>query len=193
MPVSKSKTFGNQQVLPSIKNDSSSSSDLKLVIKQLDCLRTEKSKIIDTIKKQRNQLDLFEVKFTEIFSQISLIKNENVTLRNDFLNLTKRMESLESSNSRNPISNEKEFSDFIDWQAKSKNIIIFNIQEPTDVGNADIITVNRIIEKFGVDVKPVSIICLGKPNNKFYPLKVMFSIASDVSKILGVSHRIKTD
>jgi len=80
-------------------------------------------------------------------------------------------------------------------QARSKNIIIFNACEPVDnaIDNSDIKTVNSIIGKLGVDVKPISISRLGKPNNKARPLKVMLKTTLDVFKILGASRQIRAD
>jgi len=120
----------------------------------------EQSKIVDIIIKQGDKLDSFELIFTEILSQIFLIVNENRILQNDFINQTKRIESLESNNFKNPIFNNDAFTDLIDQSARSKNIIFFNAKSQL----ITISTVNSIIEKHGFDVKRIG-------NIKTLPLK----------------------
>lgn len=111
------------------------------------------------------------------------MKSSLKMMMNNFLNLTKRILSLESNNCQNPIPNNDAFSDFNDQHARSKNIIIFNAQESTDntINNSDITTVNCVIEKLGFDVKPISIIYLGKPNNKARLLQIVLNTTSFTS------------
>lgn len=74
----------------------------------------------------------------------------------------KHVESLESNNIAKHPYNKDAFSDFIDRYNQSKNIIIYNVREPADnaVNNSGFMIVNRIIEKLGVNIKPISIIHL---------------------------------
>jgi len=105
--------------------------------------------------------------------------------------LTKRVICLESNNST---LNKDSFSDFIDRQACSKNIIIFNIPEsPGDANNSDLSTTNLIFQKFNVDIKPVTVHRLGRSIGQTRPLKATLNSSSNVFKILGSSRHLKSD
>lgn len=117
------------------------------------------------------------------------IKEENNQLRNNLNTLTRRVESLEVNQST---PNEDTFSDFIDRQARAKNIILFNVPEVIG-GNSDTSTVNLIFQKLQVNIQPVTAHRLGKPNEKIRPLKVTLNSTFDVFKILGSSRHLKSD
>lgn len=89
---------------------------------------------------------------------------------------------------------EDSFSDFIDRQTRSKNIILFNVPESqSDANNSDILTTNLIFQKLNVEMKLVTIHRLGKFNGQTRPLKVTLNTISDVFKILGSSRHLKSD
>lgn len=170
--------------LPSVNQ-----TDFKLILKQLDSLKSEQAKLIDLVNKQNGKLDSFEQKLSEVSSKLFSIKEENNQLRNNLNTLTKRVESLEANQST---PNEDTFSDFIDRQARAKNIILFSV--PEAIGdNSDTSTVNLIFQKLQVNVQPVTAHRLGKPNGKIRPLKVTLNSTSDVFKILGSSRHLKSD
>lgn len=105
--------------------------------------------------------------------------------------LAQRVVSLETKNST---LSEDSFSDFIDRQARSKNIILFNVPEcQTDANNSDISTTNLIFQSLNIDIKPVTIHRLGKSNGQTRPLKVTLNTTSDVFKILGSSRKLKSN
>lgn len=127
--------------------------------------------LFDLISKQNDKLTLFEQKLTELSTQLVIIKDENNTLRNHLSALTHRVVFLETNNST---ASEDSFSDFIDRQARSKNIIFFNVPEClSDANNSDISTTNLILQNINVDIKPVKIHRLGKSNGQTRPLKVI--------------------
>lgn len=153
----------------------------------------EQTKLIDLVHQQNDKLNSFDKKFRDISSQLSSIKNENIVLRNDLAAIKSRVDLLESAA---PKSNDNQdmFAEFIDRQARSKNRIVFNVHEQSNHNNtSDTDTVTRIFDKLGTDIKPIKINRLGKPNNKTRPLKIELQTASDVFKILGLSHLLKTD
>jgi len=69
------------------------------------------------------------------------------------------------------------FSDFIDREY----IIIIKVHEYYNnfVVNLDVKTVKRVIEKLGVELKPVSVTHLGKPSNKSHRLNVLLNAATN--------------
>lgn len=169
-------------------------SDFKLIISQLDALRIEQSKLTSLFKVQSEKFDSLESKFTEVFSQLTSIKEENRALRNDLNSLVKRVDAIETNNSKY-ISNEEALSDFSDRQTRSKNIIIFNVRESinTAIDESDSVTVNRIFEKIGIDIRPITLHRLGKLGDKIRPIKIMLQSASEVFKILSLSRLLKND
>jgi len=65
------------------QSDNISSPDVKLILKQLNLLKFEQSKLINLVNKQNTKLDAFEQKFTEVFSQLATIKDDNILLHNN--------------------------------------------------------------------------------------------------------------
>lgn len=180
-------------IIPALPQDLAESTDLKLIIKHLDAIRGEQSKLIDLVNQQSKKLDLFEKKFTQVYSELSELKEENKLLKNNYKLLTDRVNSIEN-NQLNSISNDDAFSEFIDRQSRSRNIIIFNIHEPVDnnSNNSDDSTVKTILRNIGVDIKLVTLQRLGKPSNKGRPIKVTLPSISDVYKVLGSARQLKS-
>lgn len=173
------------------QSDNTTSSDLKLIMKQLNVLKFEQTKLINLVNQQNMKLDSFDKKFAEVFSQISAIKDDNVLLRNNLNNLSVRLEALELNRST---SDEESFSDFMDRQARSKNVILFNVPEASNDSNtSDVLTVERILNKLALDTKPITVQRLGKPGEKTRPLKISLTSAPDVFKILSSSKKLKSD
>lgn len=92
-------------------------------------------------------------------------------------------------------TNQNVISEFTNQQARSKNIIIFYVDEQSnnDKNTSDLYTVTHIFNKLGTDIKPVKVHCLGQPSNKCRPLKIMLHTVTDVFKILGSSLLLKSD
>ncbi|KAL4107986.1 hypothetical protein QTP88_018251 [Uroleucon formosanum] len=173
------------------QSDNISSPDVKLILKQLNLLKFEQSKLINLVNKQIAKLDAFEQKFTEVFSQLATIKDDNILLHNNLNSLTARLEAIELNRST---PDEDSFSDFVDRQARSKNVILFNVPDaPDDSNNSDSSTVDLIFTKLALDIKPITIQRLGKFDGKIRPLKISLASASDVFKTLGSSRKLKSD
>lgn len=185
----KSNSASSLPVLPS--SPSTKSTDINLILNKIEALSLGQSKLIELVNEQNKKLDSFEQKLSALSSQLLSIKEENILLRNNLTTLTKRVESLETNQ---PTLCENSFSDFIDQQARSKNIILFNVTEkPDDSNDSDMSTTNLILQKLNVDIKPVTVHRLGRPNGKPRPLKATLNTTSDVFKILGSSRRLKSD
>lgn len=167
------------------------STGLKRILSCLDDVRAEQSKLFDLVNDQSKKLDVFDSKFTRVLTELSVLKDENKILRNNIDSLVNRVVSLETKQ-LNSTSNDNAFSEFIDRQSRSKNVILFNVREPIDnsVNNSDISTVNLILRNLGVDIKPVIVQRLGKPNNNYRPIKVLVPSISDV---LGSTRKLKSD
>ncbi|XP_050548524.1 uncharacterized protein LOC126910198, partial [Daktulosphaira vitifoliae] len=178
-----------QPVSPSLT--STNSTNINLILTKIESLSSGQSKLIDLVNKQNEKLDSFEKKLSELSLQLISIKEENNLLRNNLNTLTKRIEILEINRTT---LNDDIFSDFIDRQARSKNIILFNVPEiPDNTNNSDTSTVNLILQNLNLNIKPVTVHRLGKSNVKTRPLKATFNTASDVFKILGSSRHLKSN
>ncbi|KAL4085243.1 hypothetical protein QTP88_027102 [Uroleucon formosanum] len=104
---------------------------------------------------------------------------------------TARLEAIELNRST---PDEDSFSDFVDRQARSKNVILFNVPDaPDDSNNSDSSTVDLIFTKLALDIKPITIQRLGKFDGKIRPLKISLASVSDVFKTLGSSRKLKSD
>jgi len=167
------------------------SNNIELILRKIEILTSEQSKLIVLVNKQNEKLNSFERKLSDLSTQLAAIKTENNTLSSNLATLTQRVVFLETNKST---LSEDSFSDFIDRQTRSKNIILFNVPESQiDANNSDISTTNLIFQKLNVDMKPVAIHRLGKSNGHTRPLKVTLNTISDVFKILGSSRRLKSD
>jgi len=146
--------MSNNSPLASPDPPTTDSVNINLILKKIEALSSGQSKLIDLVNKQNEKLNLFEHKLSDLSLQLTTIKEENITLRSNLTTLTQRVVSLEISKST---LSEDSFSDFIDRQARSKNIILFNVPEsPSDAINSDISTTNLIFQKLNVDIKPVT-------------------------------------
>jgi len=113
-------------------------------------LTSEQSKLNVLVNKQNEKLNSFERKLSDLSAQLAAIKTENNTLSNNLAALTQRVVFLETNK---PSLSEDSFSDFIDRQTRSKNIILFNVPESQiDANNSDISTTNLIFQKLNVDL-----------------------------------------
>ncbi|KAF0748723.1 Reverse transcriptase domain-containing protein [Aphis craccivora] len=135
-------------------------------------LTSEQSKLNVLVNKQNEKLNSFERKLSDLSAQLAAIKTENNTLSNNLAALTQRVVFLETNK---PSLSEDSFSDFIDRQTRSKNIILFNVPESQiDANNSDISTTNLIFQKLNVDLTETG-------------------CNPQIRKILGSSRRIKSD
>lgn len=186
------KSCLGKQASPSLA--STNSANINLILSKIESLSSGQSKLINLVNKQNEKLESFENKLSELSLQITSIKEENNLLRNNLNTLTKRLEILEINRST---FNEDSFSDFIDRQARSKNIILFNVSEvlevPDNNNKSDTSTVNLILKSLNADIKPVTVRRLGKSNGKTRPLKVTLNNTSEVFKILGLSRHLKSN
>lgn len=98
------------------------------------------------VNNQSKKLDLLDSKFTQVLTEISELKEENKILRINVDSLVDRVVSLETKQ-LNSVSNDDAFSEFIDRQSRSKNIVLFNVHETIDnnLNYSDISTVNLIL------------------------------------------------
>lgn len=186
--------LSSSEFAPSLNDNDFHSTELKHILTCLDQVRTEQSKLFDLVNNQSKKLDLLVSKFTRVLKELSELKEENKILRNNVDSLADRVVSLETKQ-LNSVSNDDAFSEFIDRQSRSKNIVLFNVRETIDnnVNNSDISTVNLILRNLGVDIKPVIVQRLGKPNVNCRPIKVTLPSISDVYKILGSTRKLKFD
>jgi len=85
--------------------------NINLILKKIETLSSEQSKLIDLVNKQIEKLNSFEHRLSDLSLQLLIIKEENNTLRCNLTTLTQRVVSLKISKST---LSENSFSDFID-------------------------------------------------------------------------------
>jgi len=115
------------------------SNNIELILRKNEVLTSEQSKLIVLVNKQNEKLNSFDCKLSDLSAQLAAIKTENNTLSSNLAALTQRVVFLESDK---PTLSKDSFSDFIDRQTRSKNIVLFNVPESqSDANNSDISTI----------------------------------------------------
>jgi len=68
--------------------------NINMILKKIEALSSEQSKLIDSVNKQNEKLNSFEHKLFNLSLQLIIIKEENNTLRSNLTTLTLRVISL---------------------------------------------------------------------------------------------------
>lgn len=137
----------------------------------------------------------FESKLDLLSTQLLEVLNENKTLREKVDQLEVRILDIERIRNTEPLCNmaqEKVYSELLDRQSRSRNIILFNVPESTNSPNQtqDSCIVNDVFNTIGIHANPVSIHRLGKVSSKPRPLRIILPNQTDVFEILKVKRKL---
>jgi hypothetical protein len=172
---------------PKSSNTSEIDSNEKLnnLTGMLNDLKSSQNKIIlslnscrESIKAQDKKYISFESKLDLLSSQLTEVLNENKTLREKVEQLEIKLLGIEHSQNTEQscnMSQEKVYSELLDRQSRSRNIILFNVPESSNSPSQtqDISIVTDVLNCIGTETKPVSIHRLGKLSNKPRPLRIV--------------------
>lgn len=142
------------------------------------CFKTTINQLKDDI------IAAFEVRFTALENKMKFIEDRQVRLENEI----KEIKSSKFNNSNDTlcdIINEME-----DIKVKSKNAMIFNIDEPngSDLSEKiklDTAFINNIVVERGLGVKPIKVLRIGKQqSNRNRPIKIICESENDAVQLL---------
>lgn len=170
------------------------------LIDMFNDLKSSQNKIIsslnscrESIKSQDKKLSSFDSKFDLFSNQITSVMEENKSLKSRIEQLESKLSSVEQSQSNTHSTNqEKFFSEFMDRQSRSRNIILFNLPDlstSNDVHNNDVSLVDEMFNIIGISTKPLSVHRLGKPSSKPRPIRIVMPSPPDF-QILKVKRQL---
>lgn len=182
---------------PSVTNDDK----FNKLIDMFNDLKSSQNKIIlslnscrESIKSQDKKLSSFDSKFDLISNQITSVMEENKSLKSRIEQLESKLSSVEQSQSNtHSINQEGFFSEFMDRQSRSRNIILFNLPDlstSSDVHINDVSLIDEMFNIIGISTKPLSVHRLGKPSSKPRPIRIVMPSPPDVFQILKVKRQL---
>lgn len=133
--------------------------------------------------------------FSELNNKLDEVSNQLVDLGTRTAVLENRVTILEnrvSTISKSTNSDETVISEVIDRQARSRNIIIFNLPEPIGINENDTSLIKSLLDDITPDIVPVTLSRLGQKSIKPRPIKVILHEPSDVFIILKNKHKLRT-
>lgn len=165
------------------------------IIKSINDLKASNSKIITSVNKYGEKVTQLSNKFDHLAETISMLKEENNMLKEKIINLDERILQLENNISTNNFTtDEKVFQETIDRQARSCNIILFNLSESDE--NNDEIRIKDLLTVMKSNIENFSFNRLGKPTSlqadKPRPIKIKLRDQSDVFYLLRSQKQLQS-
>lgn len=141
-------------------------------------------------------------KMSCLTSKVNYLTSKLNTLSSDNESLKLRVSAIEDHNKAN-ISNLSSsnnlIAEMLDIQSHQKNILLFNLSEPTSLSNdsneEDLTAITKILEFLGLQIKPISIFRLGSRSStasKPRPIKLSLSDQKEVFSIFAAQNKLKT-
>lgn len=163
-------------------NQSMADTIRKIFIEEMmPVFKLEIQKAITDLKNELNSLD-DRVKKLELSTE-RYLNNENIPKNN-------------SDTLINPLSDIDTIHEIEERQARAKNVIVFNLPEPTGTDNntketQDIESLKNIMNPL-IHFAPLKVIRLGKIGNKPRPVKIVFAEKKEAIDILRVARAVDT-
>jgi len=156
-------------------------------------LKSSQNKIIlsiyscrETIKSPDKMLASFDSTFDLLSNQIISVIKENKLLKSRIEQLESKLLFVEQFQSNtHSINQENFFSEFMDRQSRTRNIILFNLPDLStinDVHNNDGSLIDKMFNIIGISTKPLSVHRLGRPSTKPRPIRIVMPSPSYVFK-----------
>lgn len=174
------------------------SEKLDSIIKSINDMKNIQNKLINSVNSIRDEKKKQDKLFGDIESKLdSLTKkfeefiNENKLLLNKISNIESRLSVLEAKPSN--IASEETYSEIIDRQARSRNLICFNVPENLSHSAADDTqSILEIFQQIGThEIIPANIIRLGKVSNLSRPIKITLKNQHDVFTVLKNKNKLR--
>lgn len=159
-------------------------------------LKTQDSKLTSITTKisiQENKTDSIINKLENLMHDIANLREENKTLKSELDTLRKRMDSLDASTKVTTVDPDfKLIHEVQERMEKSKNIIIFGVNEDSDMDMDSPNTVKRIFNALSVSTPIIHATRMGKKNEKPRPILVNLASKLEVLSILKAKRKLRT-
>lgn len=162
----------------------------------MNSLKTQDGKLTSITTKisiQENKTDSIINKLENLTYEIANLREENKTLKTELDTLRKRVDSLDASTKVTTIN--PDFNIIHEVQErmeKSKNIIIFGVNEVNDIDDDSPNTVKTIFNALSISTPIIHATRIGKKNEKPRPILVNLANKREVLSILKAKRKLRT-
>ncbi|XP_060872744.1 uncharacterized protein LOC132946700 [Metopolophium dirhodum] len=128
-----------------------------------------------------------------ISKQFDCFLNENKVLKYKIKKLESKISTLETKPASIIESTpENIFSELLDRQARSRNLIFFNVPElPSDSSSNDMQTILEVFRHIDTDVIPLNLLRLGKVSTQCQPIRITLPNQHDVFNLLKNKSKLR--
>ncbi|CAI6353558.1 unnamed protein product [Macrosiphum euphorbiae] len=174
--------------------DKDSNTKINQLVDMVKDLKNQQNKIVVSLNSYRDAIKAQEKKIDLLSTQLTEVLDDNKSLRIKVEQLETKLLDIERTQNTEPLgatAQEKVYSELLDRQSRARNVILFNVPEPSVPDQSqDTSTAKDILNTIGVQTIPVSIHRLGKLSNKPRPLRVTLPNSSDVFEVLRVKRQL---
>lgn len=170
------------------------------IVKMINDMKSTQNKIIVSVNSIRDEKKNQDKKFKDIESKLDIISklfddflNENKLLKTKIENLESKISTLEAKPASIIDSTPEDiFSEILDRQARSRNLIFFNVPElPSDSNSNDMQSILEVFRHIDSDVIPVNLLRLGKVSNQCRPIRITLPNQHDVFNLLKNKRKLR--
>ncbi|KAG5896133.1 hypothetical protein JTB14_011878 [Gonioctena quinquepunctata] len=152
---------------------------------EIKCMPLKKRKLLFLCNECEHGFKLIPV----LFKKVESLEETVQKLKDDANNCTIRSQPVPELTTNTPLSNSELMHEFENRTKRTKNVMIYNVNEITsrminERINHDTNEVNNILTTLGITENPIKIIRLGKATGKPIPLKVIMHTQQAVTDCL---------
>jgi len=166
------------------------------LIKAVSEIKSTQNKLVTMMNSQSEKMSSLTTKVNNLTSKLDILSSDNEALK---LRVSTIEDNLNKSNISNFSSSNNLIAEMLDIQSRQKNILLFNLSEPTSLSNdsneEDLTAITKIFEFLGLQIKPTSISRLGSRSttaSKPRPIKLTLSDQKEVFSIFAAQNKLKT-
>lgn len=179
----------NKSPIKSIPSRSIKEFSLTDIMNALTSMRKEIQSINSKLSTQENTSTAILNKIDALTSEIVSLKKENEELKKDIDTLKKYNNNIHTENAPNDHSGLDIVREIHDRDIKSRNIIIFNMNE--SVSDIDSLAV-ELIKNLHIDATISAVSQLGKQSTKPRPIRIIFDSSKSVIDVLKSKKSLST-
>jgi len=166
------------------------------LIKAVSEIKSTQNKLVSMMISQSEKMSSLTSKVNDVPSKLDILSSDNESLK---LRVSTIEDNLNKTNISNFSSSNNLIAEMLDIQSRQKNILLFNLSEPTSLSNDsnvdDLTTITKIFEFLGLQIKPTSISRLGSRSStasKPRPIKLTLSDQKEVFSIFAAQNKLKS-